>query len=160
MIYLKVATGSEPASYTWSFGGVRRAAGAIMRYQGTADSSPSAGAAGAFGIGATLTAPSATIQIAPERARSYMVVTFFGIAANATLSTPASMTQRYMQSNASPVPSVMGSDVDQFEAGATGTKTSTSSASGAWIAHTVALEWVQTDTRRNRRCPRREPHRG
>ena len=144
-VYSKVATATEPASYAWSFSGAIKAAGGIARYSNVtlaADGNPvvahAASSGGAPGTATSLVAPSVSTT------GSTMVVTFFATGANTTLSTPSSMTLRHQLPNpqGSDGPTIMGSDIES-SASETGTHTATAPASGAWVAHTIALDFRQ-----------------
>ncbi len=151
VIYWRVADGSEPASYTWGFSGSTKATGGIVRYSavdigGNLNPIAASGSTSGTlptGLTTTLVAPSVTTPT-----RSTMVVTFFSVRAAATLSTPVGMTERHQRANvnaAAPLgPSIMASEVAQFETGETGMSTSTANERGAWVAHTVAIDWRQS----------------
>ena len=153
-IYSKIAGKSEPTQYSWSFGSTaRKAVGGIVRYSGAdvvTDTNPVA--AWAFKSG---TAPGGTVTslVAPSvatKTRNSMVVTFFSHRGNMGLSTPLMMTQRHQRANPSsstPLgPTIMASEIEQFDVAETGEYTSTANASGAWVAHTIVLDWRQNST--------------
>ena len=138
-IYSKVASPSEPLSYVWGFSASTQAAGAIVRYNNVSvapGGNPVAAHAASSGTSNTLVAPSVSTT------GNTMVVTFFAMGANTRLSAPLSMTERHQVPNpeGSAGPTIMASDVLN-SATETGSHTSTSPASGAWVAQTIALEW-------------------
>ena len=102
-IYYKVATGSEPNSYTWGFrtgGGAdypTEAAGGIITYSGVSTASPFDPVAsspnigtGATGNSNTLTATGVDPNTSPTR-----VVAFFGHEDDTSISQPSGMNEQY-----------------------------------------------------------------
>jgi len=137
-IYSKVASGSEPASYTWSLGQADRAAGAIVTYRGVDNTTPvDASGAQVNGASTSLTAPSITTSVA-----NTMLVGFYGVInGNGSISAPGGMTGSFnVGTGAGP----NGLDIEsayaiQAASGATGTRVATSSSSLANIGILVAL---------------------
>jgi hypothetical protein len=137
--YYKVATASEPASYTWTFGESRRAAGGIIRYTGVDTSNPIVtSAGGTAGSSSEVIAPTVTTT-----ADDTLIVSFFGINDNRTFSPPTGMTERFdVRNTNSDGPAISAADQVIVTAGATGTRTATlssSSWSSARASQTIAL---------------------
>jgi Bacterial Ig-like domain (group 1)/Bacterial Ig-like domain (group 3) len=137
-IYHKVATASEPASYTWMFNGNRTASGGIIAYSGVDTANPIDASGGQTGSGSMVTAPSIITTTSDT-----MLVGFFGIAHSATFTPPMGMTERYdVASTGAPMPdrtSSAGADEPRPMAGPTGTRTATATQSAAWVGQSVAL---------------------
>ncbi|MCC6458270.1 MAG: hypothetical protein IT328_25175 [Caldilineaceae bacterium] len=137
-IYSKVAGGTEPASYIWTFSsGQTRAAGGILRYTGVDPVNPIVTAAGNVGEGDILTATSVTAEA------NSLLVAAFGIKEATLLSNPTLMTTRLTQR--SPFPpagdgdlSVRASDQPR-PAGPTGDKISNAGAPDKWVAQQIVL---------------------
>ena len=126
-VYGKVATISEPASYTWTFNTSTGSAGGIQSFIGADLTNPFDGDNGASTVSAlTHTAPGITTTSAND-----MIVTTHSFASGATWTPPAGMTEAFDVSS-NPVPdalgmSVLGSYAVQAAVGATGNKTATAS---------------------------------
>ncbi|HEU4451377.1 MAG TPA: Ig-like domain-containing protein, partial [Gaiellaceae bacterium] len=138
--YYRIATGSEPASYTWTWSGSRAAAGGMSAYYGAKASDP-VDVVGALTTanGTTVTAASVTTT-APDA----LVLAFFATNSDAAYSTAAGMTERYEAGTAGAA-SVAADDLSQPAPGATGAKTSTASASGRNAGHQVAFQVDDVD---------------
>jgi hypothetical protein len=137
-LYWKVATGAEPAEYTWTLSNTQAAAGGIMAYTGVSNSNPIDQSSGLISSGtdATGTAPSVTTTV-----NGAMVIAFFGVARNSPIDAPSGMTERVdAVSNGGTYPQATeASDVSQSTSGATGDKTATWSGNGQWIGQQLAL---------------------
>src|ERR687891_1850085 len=133
--YYRVASGSEPASYTWTWTGSQPAAGGMSAYYGVKGSSPLdvVGTADTANNTTTVTAPSLTTTV-----NDALVLAFFASNSNSTYSTATGMTERHEVGTAGM--SIGTDDMSQATAGATGAKTSTASASGRVVGHQVALD--------------------
>lgn len=131
-IYYKIATASEPASYTWTFGRSTKSAVSISRYYDIDTTSPFDGNGAVVIVnGTTLTLPSISTTGPNPR------VVGFAASASATSFTPASgMTERY--DTASTV-TLEAADVVQATAGASGAKTYTAASSAKLAGYLVAL---------------------
>lgn len=137
-VFFKVV-GSEPANYTWTFSQNQAAAGGIHAYAGVDNASPinaHGGKIDSFGRTTSIIAPSITTTVSNS-----MLVGFFGIARNTTISPPPGMTERYDRaSTAGPFFATgEGCDVIQSAAGATGTKTASAATTGPNIGQLIAL---------------------
>jgi hypothetical protein len=132
--YYRIASSSEPASYTWTWTGSQPAAGGMMAYYGVKGSSPLdvVGAANTANNTTTVTAPGLTTS-----AGGALVLAFFASNSNSTYSTAAGMAERH--DAATTGMSNATDDMSQVTAGATGDKTSTASASGRVVGHQVAF---------------------
>lgn len=141
--YYRVATASEPASYTWTLGsGAGMAgAGAIAAFSGVDTSVPiDASAATVTASSLSHTTPSITTT-----QNDGMLVTAHVLASSVTFSTPAGMTNAAAVASLA-VPNANGVSLTfNYEArpnaGSTGTRTATASANGdAGAAHAIALK--------------------
>lgn len=135
-IYVKVAA-SEPASYTWTFSTSQQAAGGILAYSGVDTVAPVNAHNGRSFRGSTSVAPSVTTTV-----NGAMIVAFFGVTANTTITPPSGMSERYeVASTVSPYfVTAEGADVLQAVAGASGDKTATAGVSVISIGQLVALK--------------------
>jgi hypothetical protein len=137
-VYRKVATASEPLSYTWTFNASIKASGGILPYVGVDSTAPidtSSAAVNSFSS-SSATAPSVATAVANDR-----IVGLFGIDDNLTWTPPTGMTERWdaRASNGSGSISSEAADVSQASAGATGNKTATASGGGFSVAQLIAL---------------------
>src|SRR5687767_3827087 len=133
--YYRVASGSEPASYTWTWTGSQAAAGGMSAYYGVKGSSPLdvVGTATTANNTTTVSAPSLTTTT-----NDALVLAFFASNSNSTYSTAAGMTERH--DVATTGMSLGTDDMSQATAGATGVKTSTASVSGRVVGHQVSFK--------------------
>ena len=84
-VYVHVAGGAEPASYTWTFASARPAVGTIAAYSGVDSANPIVAHSGIDSAGsASITAPSLTTTVPNTR-----LVGFFGIVGTTTIGPPA-----------------------------------------------------------------------
>ena len=126
-VYYKVAGGSEPANYTWTFSTSTGSAGGIQTFSGVDTTNPinvEAGQNTANGL--THATPSVTTTAA-----NTMIVTSHGFTSSATWTPPAGMTEAFDAASLT-VPATGGISIEgnyaiQTAAGATGTKTATAS---------------------------------
>ncbi len=135
--YWKSATGSEPATWTWTFSGPRLAAGGIHAYSGVHATTPIDIHGGqANPSGTSLTAPGVTTTVASTR-----LVAFYSMTTNATITPPPGMTERGEQIGTDPtrLTVIEGSDALQAAAGPTGTRVATASLAGLSIGQLIAL---------------------
>jgi hypothetical protein len=139
-VYFHVAGAGEPASYSWGLGTSRKAVGTIGSYVGVETSSPieTSATAGA-GSGTSDSAASVTTSV-----NNTMVIMGFGAddsVGSFTITPPASTNNRasVFTSGAGSVAGSKAQDFIQATAGATGTKTFTTSASIPWGAITIGL---------------------
>ena len=131
--YYRVAGASEPASYSWSLGSSRAAAGGIVTYSGVNQTAPVDATATANGASGNAEVASVTTSAANDQ-----VLAIVSFAAATTVSADPSTTERYEDSSTSTASEA--ADFAQAAAGATTAKTATPGSSGsAWIAATVAL---------------------
>jgi hypothetical protein len=131
--YFKVATASEPTSYSWSLGTSRAASGGIADYSGVNATVPIDASASATGTSGNASAPSVTTSAANDQV---LAIGSFGAAISAT---PASgTTERFDVASGSNV--TEAADSAQTTAGATTARTITPLiTTGPWIAQTLAL---------------------
>jgi hypothetical protein len=137
-IYDRVATPSEPASYTWSFSKSVPAAGGISDYQGVNNAAPVNVSAGAGQNSNTtaIVAPSVTTTVAGAE-----VVGFFSVGGANSITPPTGMTERGEASSTAGSSRVTweGSDFTQAAPGATGTRTATATVAHENVGALVAL---------------------
>ena len=138
LVYWRVATDAEPASYQWEYSQVRAASGVIAAYAGVDTAHPVGSVSAASGSAATATAPSVTTA-----KEGWMVVGAFGVNADATIEPPAGMTERGEIVSATRIRTEL-SDVAPSSAGATGAKTATLATPAANIGQLIALRPVVT----------------
>jgi hypothetical protein len=137
-IFVHVAGGSEPATYTFTFSSAQSSAGGIAAYSGVDPTNPVDAHGGQLNAASTsITAPSITTT-GPDR----MLVGFFGLPALSSMTAPSGMTERYDQT----VPATNqfkvttgSSDQVVTSAGATGTRVALAANSAANIGQLVAL---------------------
>jgi hypothetical protein len=143
-IFRRVATASEPASYTWGFkkatdGSIMlpRASGGILRLTGVDATSPILASSGLSGDSTSLTAPSV------DAGAGSLMVAFFGIQKKTPLTPPSNqpMTDAYFQQHSNDSgPTIRGRYETRTVAGATGDRTATAGASSKWVAQQVVLK--------------------
>jgi YD repeat-containing protein len=137
--YYRVATATEPASWSFGFGSSQDAAGGIAAYSGV----KAASVVNAFASG---TASSTTAHPAPSVSTTEagtMVVAMFGLKQGITLSPPEGMAERWDTASTGATASnritASLADAPQAASGATGTRTATSATAGSSATHLVAL---------------------
>ena len=136
--WVHVAAGSDPASWTWSFGAKPAAVGTILAYSGVSTSAPVASSGGLAATSATITAPAATTQTAGD-----LVVGLFGVAKAAAVAPPTGLTETAeVTSPAGVTYPITGeaAHVTSPAAGTTSALVATSSVSGANIGQSVVLK--------------------
>ncbi len=138
-IYVKVAGGAEPDSYTWTLPERRQLAGGITTYSGVDPAGPveAHAATVAQPKGTTVSAPSVTTLAADTR-----LVHFAAVNAEGTLVSPSGLTQRWLA--AAPVGATTdvltaSYDARQPEAGPTGLRVVTATEPGGRIAAVLVL---------------------
>jgi GEVED domain len=136
--YYRIATATEPASYTFTWGSIEQAAGAILRYSGVSTSNPVDAFGVATGTSASPTSPSVATLSADTR-----VVRIYGADDDdlATNPYPTGTTGRLnVESSGGGGSSSLGvADSTQLAIAATGTAAFATSASEQWRALTVVL---------------------
>ncbi len=137
-IYYHVASGSEPATYTWTITS-NRAAGGMVAYQGVDASSPidaQSGANDTTNTSSAVAAAAVTTTVAND-----MLVGFFSIRSNSTFTPPAGMTEEYDGTGGSGSgPAAEAADLRQAAIGSSGTETANATAVGYWVAQLIALK--------------------
>lgn len=137
-IYWHAAGASEPATYTFTFGApVASAVAGLVAYSGVDTTSPIDVAGGqSNAASSSITAPSVTTTVA-----NTMLVGFFGLDNDATISPPSGMTERWdVDAQGTADEGAEAADVATATAGATGTKVATASISDLSIGQLVALK--------------------
>ena len=142
-VYFHVAGSSEPTSYSWAMGSTpRKATGKIVAYVGVENSSPIEVKAGTAGNSSGTSDNAASIT---TTVNNTMVILDFSAANSAgsfTITPPGSTTNRasVFTSGSGSVVGSQTQDFIQATAGATGTKTFTTSASIPWQTVTIGLK--------------------
>jgi hypothetical protein len=137
-LYVHVAGGSEPASYTWTFGSSQTALGTIAAFSGVDTNSPIVTHSGlATSSSSAITAPSLTLGIPDTR-----LVGFFGIVGKTTISPAAGMTERIESvspAGAAAKMTVELADQANPASGPTGSRTATGGKAAHNIGQLIAL---------------------
>ena len=137
-VYWRLATGSDPATWTWTFSGSRLAVGVIHAYSGVNTTTPidASGGQAAASSSTTATAPSITTTVA-----NTMLVSFFANMSNSTWTPPAGFVERadLIGTSSSQTTSMMSADVLRPAVGATGTAVATATMSSGNAAQLIAL---------------------
>jgi hypothetical protein len=137
-VYVHVAGGSEPASYSFTLSNAQSAAGGIVAYSGVDGTTPIDTHGGQINAASTsITAPSISTT-GPDR----MLVGFFGTAALTTMTPPGGMTERYDQTVPSTNTYKVASDAADESvavAGAVGARVALAANSAANVGQLVAL---------------------
>jgi chitodextrinase len=136
--FVRVATASEPASWTWRFGAKPGAVGQILAYSGVSTSSPVESADGSVnGKSRDVTAPAVTTQRAGD-----VVVGLFGVPRDTTVDPPAGTTELSEVTSPAGLTYPMTAEaahVVPFDVGPTSALVATSSVSSPSIGHTIVL---------------------
>ena len=140
--WYRVAGGSEPASYTFTWTQSERSNGAILRYSGVDPAAPIDASAITNGDNSSPTAPAVTTTVS-----NAMVVRLFGAEGEGLESPvsdtyPPATTGRYAIETAcgcSRSVTSAGADATQASAGSSGTAAFSITAGNQWVAATVAL---------------------
>ncbi len=128
-VWYKVATASEPTSYSWTVAGAPYVDVAVLDYSGASTASPIDASSGRYvGITATPTTDSVNTAAANDLVVAIFVDYDFG-----SWTAGPGMTQRYN------VDSTSAQDAVQAAAGATGGRTATNTVSGPTTAQIVAI---------------------
>jgi hypothetical protein len=141
-VYFHVAGSSEPTSYSWGLGTSRKAVGNIVSYVGVENSSPIEVTSTIAGNSSGTSDSAASIT---TTVNNTVVILDFGAddsLGSFTITPPGSTTKRasIFTSGTGSVLGGQAQDFTQATAGATGTKTFTTSASIPWGAVTIALK--------------------
>ncbi len=132
--YWRLATASEPSSYTWSSSSLVSMIGGVAAYSGVSAATPIDASGGATGNGATLTAPSVQASVVGGRLLGLFTLR------SSTPSVASGTQQRWaFQINTGPaVAGISMGDTAVTAAGPTGALTATGTAAD-WIGQTVVL---------------------
>ncbi len=137
-VYVRVATSSEPATYTWTFSKSETATGGISAFSGVDTTNP-IDASGGQGNASSdlLTAPSITTT-----GTNRMLVALFGTAVVTSITPPGGESERF--DIASPTSNRYkltseAADETRASSGATGSRVATAANSGASVGQLVAL---------------------
>jgi MSHA biogenesis protein MshQ len=136
-VYWRVASGGEPATYTWTLSSRERVAAQIVVYRGAAPTLPVSAGLTSVGSSSNIAAPSVASP-GPDRT----IVSFHGIARSTAISPPAGMSGRSEANTGSggSGATILTADQSTTTGGATGVRTATASNSAANIGQTVLLE--------------------
>ena len=132
-VYTKVATGTEPSSYQWTFNENRAATGGILAYSGVSTSSPIEVTSVGKAVSASITAPSVTTAFAGT-----VVLGAFGINNASSITQPAGTTERGEIASSTKIKTEVA-DYVQSAAGATGAKIALAASSGTNIGQLIVL---------------------
>lgn len=135
--YWRIATGSEPASYTWRFSAKPPAVGIMLAYSGVSTTAPIEASSGRLSTGATVSAPSVQTSVAGAQ-----LVGLFGVARVSAITAPNGMQERAEVGSPTgtqyPV-TAESADAAAPAPGPTGDRNATSSVQAPGIGHLVAL---------------------
>jgi hypothetical protein len=138
-VYRMVAGGSEPASYSWTFGQSRSLSGGILAFTGVDNTTPIDVESGqATAEGTTHATPSITTTQA-----NAVLVTHFAMPQNASWTPPTGMNEEYDVPEIDRGNSLEGDTVTQAAPGATGAKTATANTTAVGVTHILALRPAQ-----------------
>jgi hypothetical protein len=135
-LYYKVATASEPASYTFGFSSLQPASGGIVAYGGVDTTNPIDAHSGSvnLNVGPPLTAKTVTTTTPND-----MILFFGAVTSKTTVTPPSGMTQRWYATGSTKTSSEMAEQLLSIQ-GATGNRVGTSgSSSSSNIGQLVAL---------------------
>ncbi|OGG58839.1 hypothetical protein A2765_00460 [Candidatus Kaiserbacteria bacterium RIFCSPHIGHO2_01_FULL_56_24] len=133
--YWKVATASEPTTYTWTIDQQTKAVGGITPYSGVDTANPIDTVAGNIGLGTLATTSVITTSVANEE-----VVALYATDVNRGFSTPTGMTAKYNLAHTGG-PSTAAYEILQATAGTASSRSSTITGNRArnWAAQQIAL---------------------
>jgi len=135
-LYYRVVTGTEPASYSWTFTNARAVA-AIVAYRGVDPTTPIVtSVAQANNNSTNITAPTVNTTVA-----NTMLVSFFGTRFDTTFTVPATMNDRVDDTSGGDNNGVSFAVADEFRAtaGLTGTRVTTAGDAAVNIGQSVVL---------------------
>ena len=138
-IYYRLATSSEPGSWTWNFGASDRSAGAISAFRGVDTSAPIAASNSQVNASsASMTAPS----VSPAAANSMLVGLYAGQEGGTTTTAPSGMTEAYDAATGAGANGVLVASAYAVQAatGSSGTKVATASSAVVSLGALVALK--------------------
>ena len=138
VVFVHVAGGSEPSSYTFTFSVAGTAVGTIAAYSGVDNGNPVDDHGGQVtSSSVTITAPSVTTTVPNDQ-----LVAFLAITGKTTIGTAGGMLERTEivspQAATSKLTAALDDQADP-SAGPTGSRTATAAASGHGIGQMVAL---------------------
>jgi Domain of unknown function (DUF1929)/Bacterial Ig domain/Kelch motif len=141
-VFVKVAGGSEPASFAWTFSAAKAAAGGIAAFTGVDTANPVDASGGQANVAAVgLTAPSLTTTIA-----NAMLVAMYGLAPVTSVAPPSGMSERWEVALPATSPVVSeGASGLHAAVGATGTRVATAAKAVRSVGQLVALRPAEGD---------------
>lgn len=137
VVYTKVATTAEPASYTWTLSASKAGVGQVLSYTGVSTTAPVDVAGAAVNASSSsIVSPSVTTSVPNAE-----IVRLHGIARSASIAAPTGYVERAEVSTVSATYPVTDESADLLQAasGASGSATATASGSALSIGQTVAL---------------------
>lgn len=138
-VYRKVAGGSEPASYAWTFASSRSLSAGILAFTGVDNTTP-------IDVENGQTTASNTTHATPTITTTQandLLVAFFAIPQSATWTPPTGMTEQVDVPETNRGNSLEIDTVAQASAGATGTKTATASTNDVGVTELLSLRPAQ-----------------
>ncbi len=142
-VFVKLASGAEPASYVFSWSGSAKAAGGVVAYTNVDPASMVA-------VSATGTNVSSTSQVAPAVSTTgdgQLVVRVWGVKSSGTFTPPSGVSEQIdVTATAGQAVSLSLGHASQSVAGGSGTATAVSSGSGVGAHVTLALRPLTTVT--------------
>jgi hypothetical protein len=133
LVFWRVATGAEPASYQWTYGENRAATGAMLAYSGVSTAAPVETFSAGLGASTTITGPSVNASLAGAT-----VIGAFGINADSTIAPPAGMTERGEIVSAARLRTEVA-DMALLSTGPTGAKVASAATAAANIGQLIVL---------------------
>lgn len=136
LLYYRVVTGAEPASYSWTYTSAR-AVGAIVAYRGVDTTTPVVTSVGQANTSSgTIVAPTVNTTVA-----NTMLVSFFGTRYDTTFTVPGTMEDRIDDGSGGTNNGVSVAVADEFRAtaGLTGTRSATANDNAVNIGQSVVL---------------------
>jgi hypothetical protein len=134
-VYFKVATATEPSSYTWTFSAGQNAAAVLAVYRGVDTVTPFDVSGGqANPIARSIAAPSITTRVDGTR-----LIGVFGMATTANITAPPGMANRGQSTSGKVKVVTEVADVNLAAAGATGSRVAAASTMALNIGQLLAL---------------------
>jgi hypothetical protein len=133
LIYTKVASASEPATFRWTFNQKRRASGGILAFSGVSTAAPVDVTSAGIGSTAAITAPSAKSSV-----NGTMIVGVFSIDNASAITPPVGMTELGEIASGTKIKTEVA-DVAQPGAGPSGAKTAVAATADANVGQLIVL---------------------
>jgi len=136
-IYIRIATATEPSSFTWSFSASMSAAGVIAAYQGADPTTPVDASSGQPNPASTsITAPALSTTVSGA-----LLIGFFGTVGNPATTPPPGMIEQadVLQNAGKNKISLEAADTLLTATGSSGTQTATASQASTNIGQLIAI---------------------